>query len=61
MPRRSKNSRVGRVTLDQVSDCLPKYNPANVGYTWRTKNLGTCQKKWNSKTSSDGIKHKRRI
>lgn len=44
-----------------IDGCLRKFNAANCGAHWRTKNLGTCQRRWLSKHGSgDGIKSKRR-
>jgi hypothetical protein len=33
----SKNSRVGRDKYQADKDCLPRYNPGNVGATWKTR------------------------
>ena len=52
----SKNSRVGRAKEESNKDCLPRYNGANVGATWKT---GQC-KGGSAKLSFD-IKSKRRF
>ena len=51
----SKNSRAGRIKADDNKDCLPRYNGANVGATWKT---GAC--KGGSAKLSFEIKRKRR-
>lgn len=56
MAIQSKNSRVGRMKeKEDEMFALPKYNPGNVGATWKT---GRC--KGGSRKLSFEIKRKRR-